>query len=479
MPSHDLTPDEFRRIGYQVIDWIADYRSTVDQRRVQPDVAPGWVRARLPDKLPEHGEPFGQLLSDLDEVIVPATTHWQHPSFYGYFPGNASLASVLGDMLSGGLGVQGMLWSTSPACTELEQHVTDQLADAMGMPASFTTADGGGGMITEAASSANLVALLAALHRASPQWQDAGVDRSEVVYVSTHTHSSLDKAVRIAGLGANAVRVVDVDPTTGAMLPEALDAAIIADLAAGRRPVMVCTTVGTTSTGAIDPIRAIGEVCAPHGVWVHVDAAWAGVAAVCPEHQGMLDGLELADSICTDAHKWLLTAFDCTLLWTRRPRVLANGLAVAPEYLRNAASASGEVVDYRDWQIPLGRRFRALKLWATLRTFGLEGLREHIRRHVAMACELADWIRDDQTFELGAPPSLALVCLRVRTGRGVEADNEATRAVMERVNATGDAFLTHTVVDGRYLIRVAIGVPTTERHHIQALWQALQAAATA
>jgi aromatic-L-amino-acid decarboxylase len=479
VPSHDLTPEEFRRIGHQVVDWIAEYRSTIEPRRVQPDVEPGWVRARLPDKLPERGEPFDALLSDLDEVILPATTHWQHPSFFGYFPCNASLASILGDMLSGALGVQGMMWSTSPACTELEQHVTDQLAGALGLPASFTSggAGGGGGMITEASSTANLVALLAALHRASPDWHSAGTDGRETVYVSVHTHSSMEKAVRIAGLGGNAVRVVGSSPTTGALLPEALDAALTADLAAGRRPIMVCATVGTTSTGAIDPVRAIGEVCARHGVWLHVDGAWAGVAAVCPEFRGMLDGLELADSFCTDAHKWLLTAFDCTLLWLRRPRVLADALAVAPEFLRNAASESGKVVDYRDWQIPLGRRFRALKLWAVLRSFGLEGLREHIRRHVSLATELASWVRSDPRFELGAPPSLGLVCLRVLTGRGAQADDEATRAVMERVNATGLALLTHTVVGGRYLIRVAIGAPATQRRHLEALWQSLCATA--
>jgi aromatic-L-amino-acid/L-tryptophan decarboxylase len=476
VPSHDLTPEEFRRIGHQVVDWIAEYRSTIEQRRVQPDVEPGWVRARLQDKLPEHGEPFDALLSDLNEVIVPATTHWQHPSFFGYFPCNASLASILGDMLSGAIGVQGMMWSTSPACTELEQHVTDQLAGALGLPPSFTTAAGGGGMITEASSTANLVALLAGLHLAHPQWRSAGVDRRETVYVSGHTHSSMDKAVRIAGLGGKAVRVVDSDPVTCAMLPEALDAAITADVNAGRRPVMVCATVGTTSTGAIDPVRALGKVCALRGVWLHVDGAWAGVAAVCPEFQGMLDGLGLADSFCTDAHKWLLTAFDCTLLWTRRPAVLAGALAVAPEYLRNAATESGQVVDYRDWQIPLGRRFRSLKLWAALRTFGLEGLREHIRRHVSLATELASWVRSDPRFELGAPPSLSLVCLRVRTGNGDQADDEATRAVMERVNATGSAALTHTVVDGRYLIRVAIGALTTERRHLEALWHSLCAA---
>jgi aromatic-L-amino-acid/L-tryptophan decarboxylase len=473
----DLSPDEFRRIGHQVIDWIAGYRETVEQRRVSPDVRPGWVRAQLADKLPEHGEPFDALLADLEDVVLSGLVHWQHPSFYGYFPANASLASLLGDLLSGGLGVQGMLWSTAPSATELEQHLTDLLVPALGLPTSFTTAGGGGGMITEASSSANLVALLAALHAASGGdsgggWQEYGVDRREVVYVSAHTHSSMEKAARIAGIGRSALRVVDSDPQTASMLPEALASAIADDVAAGRRPVMVCATVGTTSTGAVDPVRAIGELCARHSVWLHVDAAWAGAATVCPEFRSVIDGLDLADSYCTDAHKWLLTAFDCTLLWMRRPSVLTEALAVVPEFLRNAASESGEVVDYRDWQIPLGRRFRALKLWSVLRCYGLEGLRTHIRTHVALACELASWVEASDTFELGAPPSLGLVCLRVR-GEG----DEATRAVLDRVNASGRALLTHTVIGGRYLIRVAIGGLYTERRHLEALWHDLQAAA--
>lgn len=474
LKGHDLSPDEFRRIGHQVVDWVARYRETIEQRRVCPDVAPGCVRERLAGTLPEHGEPFDALLADVEDVLLPGLVHWQHPSFFGYFPANASLASVLGDLLSGGLGIQGMLWSTSPSATELEQHLADLLVPALGLPPSFTTAGGGGGMITEASSSANLVALLAALHSSSDgEWQLRGVDRREVVYVSTHTHSSIEKAARIAGLGAAAVRVVDSDPATAAMLPAALSSAVAQDLAAGRRPVIVCATVGTTSTGAVDPVRAIGELCERHGVWLHVDAAWAGVATVCPELRAMIDGLELADSYCTDAHKWLLTAFDCTLLWTRRPSVLTSALAVTPEFLRNPASESGAVVDYRDWQIPLGRRFRALKLWSVLRWFGLEGLRAHIRGHVALASEFASWVAASELFELGAPPSLGLVCLRVR-GPG----DEATRAVLERVNASGRAVLTHTVVNGRYLIRVAIGSVYTQRRHVDALWRELQEAAS-
>jgi aromatic-L-amino-acid decarboxylase len=473
MPGRDLSPEEFRRAGYQVVDWVAAYRETIERHRVTPGVAPGWVRERLPDALPEHGEPFDALLADLDEVVLPGMAHWQHPSFFGYFPANASLASALGDLLSTGLGVQGMLWSTGPAATELEQHLTDLLVPALGLPAQFTAAGGGGGMITEASSSANLVALLAALHQRAPagEWQRRGVDRTEVVYVSEHTHSSMEKAARIAGLGSASVRVVAADAETAAMRADALADAIAADVAGGRRPVLVCATVGTTSTGAVDPVRAIGEVCRRHGVWLHVDAAWAGVAAVCPELRALHDGVELADSYCTDAHKWLLTAFDCTLLWTRRPDVLTAALAVVPEYLRNAASESGAVVDYRDWQIPLGRRFRALKLWSVLRWYGLAGLREHIRNHVALAADLASWVRTSEVFELAMPPMLGLVCLRVR-GEG----DDATRAVLARVNATGRAFLTHAVANGRYLIRVAIGGVDTQRPHVEALWKELQAA---
>lgn len=471
MPDRDLSPEEFRRIGHQVVDWVASYRENVESRPARPEVTPGAVRAQLPDKLPEHGEPFGALLTDLDEIVLPGLVHWQHPSFFGYFPANASLASVLGELLSAGLGVQGMLWSTGPAATELEQHLLDLLVGALGLPEAFTTGGGGGGMITEASSSANLVALLAALHHAGDgQWQSRGVDRREVVYVSAHTHSSMEKAARMAGLGAASVRVVDSDPASAAMLPAALAAAIEQDLADGRRPVMVCATVGTTSTGAVDPVRAIGQVCAERGIWLHVDAAWAGAATVCPEHRDLVDGVELADSYCTDAHKWLLTAFDCTLFWTRRPAVLTGALAVVPEYLRNAASESGQVVDYRDWQVPLGRRFRALKLWSVLRWYGLEGLRTHIRRHVELAGELAGWVTASEGFELGAPPRLALVCLRATAG------DDATRTVLQRVNDGGHVVLTHTVVDGRYLIRVAIGGVSTERRHVEQLWARLQAA---
>jgi aromatic-L-amino-acid decarboxylase len=460
-----MTPEEFRRIGHQVVDWVADYRERVEDFPVLSSVEPGWVRSQLPESLPEEPTGFDEVLADLDR-IMPGVTHWQHPSFFGYFPANASLPSVLGDLLSTGLGVQGMLWLTSPACTELEQHVLDQLVPAMGLPAKFL----GGGVIQDTASSAALVALLAALQRSSDgKWRESGVDGQETVYVSSQTHSSLAKAARMAGLGERAVRSIPV--TAGELRVDSLAAAIQSDVDAGKRPVLVCATVGTTGTGAVDPLRAIAEVCARHGIWLHVDAAWAGPVALCPEWRHLFDGLELADSFAANAHKWLLTAFDCSLFWTARPDTLVDALTILPEFLRNTATESGAVVDYRDWQVPLGRRFRALKLWSVLRWYGLTGLRAHLRGHIALAAQLESWIEEDPRFELAAPRSLSLVCLRLRAG------DEATRAAMEAVNASGEAFITHTTVDDRFAIRVAIGAVATETRHVRALWHALQAAA--
>ncbi|MFC5993213.1 aminotransferase class V-fold PLP-dependent enzyme [Pseudonocardia hispaniensis] len=478
-----MDPEEFRRLGHRFVDWVADYRAGLDALPVGATVEPGWVRGQLAADLPERPRPLEELLAEVDRVVVPASAHWQHPGFFGYFPANASLTSLLGDLLSGGLGAQGMLWSTSPACTEVEQVLLDGLAAALGLGKEFTFDGGGGGSIQDSASSAVLVALLAALHRTSDgAWRETGTDGLERVYLTAETHSSLAKAARVAGLGAGAVRVVEPCAGSLAMSPDALAAAMAADVAAGLRPVLVCPTIGTTGTGAVDPVREIAQVAREHGAWVHVDAAWAGVAALCPEFRHLLDGVELVDSFCTDAHKWLLTAFDASMLWVRDGVALPAALSITPEYLRNAASESGEVVDYRDWQVPLGRRFRALKLWTVLHGLGLQGLRAHLRGHVALASELASWVRADPRFTLAVPPSLALVCLRVVGRDGTpddSADDRATRAVLERVNAAGSALLTHTVVDGRYVIRVAIGSVATRRRHVEALWTALCEAADA
>ena len=477
MPGDDvtghMTPEEFRRQGHAAIDWIADYWASLDDLPVRSRVAPGDVRRALPASAPEEGEPFDALLADLDEVVVPGLTHWQHPRYFAYFPANSSPAAILGDLLSSGIGAQGMIWATSPAVTEVEQVVLDWLAEALGLPADFRSDRAGGGVIQDTASTATFTALLAALHRASGgAVRRSGLgDERWTVYGSTQAHSSLVKAAMMAGLGEDAVRSIAVDPATQAIDVAALRAAIDEDVRAGCRPVMVQAASGSTSTGAMDDIAGIAGVAAERDVWVHVDAAWAGVAAVCPELRSHLAGVELADSFVTNPHKWLLTTFDCSTFWVRDRAALTGALSILPEYLRNAATESGEVVDYRDWHPQLGRRFRALKLWAVLRTYGLAGVREHVRSGVELASYAAELVRADDRFELVTEPVLSLVVLRLRAG------DQPTLDAMERVNASGEAYLSHTTVDGRAAIRLAVGSWRTRRVDIERTWRALQEAA--
>jgi aromatic-L-amino-acid/L-tryptophan decarboxylase len=472
MTAH-MTPEEFRTFGRQVIDWIADYYEKIETLPVRSSVAPGELRAALPPHPPEQGEPFGELLRDLDELILPGITHWQHPSFFAYFPANASGPAILADLLASGLGVQGMSWVTSPAATELETHVLDWLAELLGLPVSFRSDSVGGGVIQHSASDAALVALLAALYRASGgRTAKHGVASGQfTVYTSSQTHSSVEKACRVAGLGSDALRKIDVDPVTHRARPEQLRDLLAADVTDCRIPALVVASVGATGVGAIDPVRALAEIAHEYGAWVHVDAAWAGVAAVCEEFREINDGVELADSYCTNPHKWLLTSFDCDAFWVADRAALIGALSILPEYLRNAATDSGAVIDYRDWHVPLGRRFRALKLWAVLRWYGAVGLRQHIRNHVELAAQFASWVSADDRFELAAPPSLALVTFRLRAG------DAATREVMERVNASGSMYVTHTSVNDRIALRLAIGTPSTELRHVRAAWAALQRAA--
>jgi aromatic-L-amino-acid decarboxylase len=474
--SPHMTSDEFRKYGKQVVDWIADYLDTVESRPVRSQAEPGDVRRALPEHPPEHGEGFAEILADLDRVVLPGITHWQHPSFFAYYPANSSGPGILGDLLSSGLGVQGMLWATSPACTELETVAVDWFAELLGLP--FRTNGPGGGVIQDSASSASLLAIIAALHRTSGGTvAQQGITERHTVYVSTETHSALAKAARIVGIGAGNVRVVGVDQKTLAMDPEVLDRMLAADRAAGAVPVLVCATIGTTSTAAIDPIRAVGEVCRRHGVWLHIDAAYAGVAAVCPELRWVNDGVaEYADSYATNPHKWLLTNFDCTTMWVADREPLVAALSIQPEFLRNNATSSGAVVDYRDWQVPLGRRFRALKLWAVMRWYGAEGLREHIRTGLVQAASLASWVAEDADFVLHEPQTLGLVCFRPRWPALSEEDADAaTLRLMESLNNSGVLYLTHTKVAGRVVLRMALGGTRTEQRHVEAAWQAIRA----
>ena len=467
-----MTPDAFRRAGRAVIERIARYMEEVERYPVLSRAEPGSVRARLPDAPPEQGEPFADVLRDVDEIVLPGITHWQSPNFYAYFPANASGPSILGDLLSSGLGVQGMLWATSPACTELETHVLDWLVELLGLPEGFRSRATGGGVIQDSASSSTLTALIAARERASagaanrhgvglgPAGGGAG---RLTVYTSRHAHSSIEKGVKIAGLGRENLRLVDADGRH-AMRVDALAAAIAEDRAAGARPAMVCATVGTTSSGAVDPLRAIGELCRRERVWLHVDAAHAGSATVCPEQRGLIDGLELADSYTSNPHKWLLTNFDCSCFWVADRAALIEALSVLPEYLRNRATESGAVIDYRDWQVPLGRRFRALKLWFVIRHYGAEGLRAHVRHCVALADWFAAQVEASDEFELAAPVSAGLVCFRHRAG---DAFNEA---LMNRLNESGALYLTHTKLDDRLVLRLAVGAVATRRAHVEGAW---------
>jgi aromatic-L-amino-acid decarboxylase len=470
-PSFHMTPEEFRRHGHAVVDWIADYYDRVESFPVLSRSAPGEVRAGLPAAPPECGEPFDRILADVESKILPGITHWQSPSFFAYFPTGVSGPSMLAELLSAGLGVQGMLWVTSPACTELETHMLDWLVDMLGLPDRFKSAGAGGGVIQDTASSSTLCALLAARERATDGASNrSGCDGKLVAYTSSQAHASVEKAMRIAGLGSNNLRLVEVDERF-AMRPEALASRIAADRREGRVPAFACTTVGTTSSNAIDPVAEIGAICRAENVWLHVDAAMSGTAALCPEFRFIHRGLEFADSYCFNPHKWMFTNFDCDCFWVANRDSLVRALTILPEYLRNAATVSGAVIDYRDWHIPLGRRFRALKLWFVIRYYGLEGLRHHVRRHIQMAQEFAAWVLADSRFELVVPPPLNLVCFRLR------ASDEANQALLDRLNASGALYLTHTRLDRRLVLRLSVGQAHTEPRHVRAAWDAIRAQA--
>ena len=457
-----MSPEEFRRAGYQAIDWVADYMARLGELPIKALVEPGEIRAMLPAEAPTQGEDFAEVLADLDRVILPGITHWQAPGFFAYFPANASGPSALADLVSAGLGAQGMMWDTGPAVTELERHVLDWLAVEMDLPEKFR----GNGVIQDSASSSTLCAILAARHRAG------GIDAlpNLVAYASEQAHSSVVKGLRVAGIPDNRIRSIATTPDW-AMRADHLAYEIVKDKNNGLIPFFVAATVGTTATTGIDPVTEVAWVASNFDAWTHVDAAFAGTAALCPEMRFLNAGLETADSYVFNPHKWLLTNFDCSAFYVADRASLNEALSITPEYLRNPASEAGSVVDYRDWQVPLGRRFRALKLWFVIRHYGLEGLRAHIRRHLDWAEELTEWVEADDRFELAAPTVVSLVCFRHKDG------SKATARVLEAVNRSGRGYLTSTTLGGQLILRVAIGSPQTERHHIEELWSLIQSAA--
>ncbi|MFQ5661275.1 MAG: pyridoxal-dependent decarboxylase [Gammaproteobacteria bacterium] len=462
--------ETFRRNGYAVIDWLVDYYRNVESYPVLAQVEPDAVRSKLPQRPPLRGESFEAMLRDVEDFILPGISHWQSPNFFAFFPANSSPPAILGEILSAGLGVQGMLWATSPACTEVETLMMDWLVEMLGLPEKFTSRTRGGGVIQDSASSATLCALLAARERATRyESNKSGCDGSLIAYASTQSHSSIEKACMIAGIGTGNLRKIDVDDSF-TMRPDRLVRQIQDDKSSGLIPFFVCGCVGTTSSLALDPIPKIARICKEHGLWLHIDAAMAGSAAVCPEFRFINEGVHDADSYTFNPHKWMFTNFDCNAFFVDDRATLINALSILPEYLRNQATESGAVIDYRDWQIPLGRRFRALKLWFVIRHYGIEGLQYHIRRHVELARMFAQWIRASDVFDLVVESSLNLICFTHRAG------DEFTEKLMHYVNATGKIYLTHTRLNGTFTLRISIGQTYSEIEHVERAWELLQQA---
>lgn len=468
-----MTPEEFRRIGHRVVDWIADYRAGIASRPVLSRSTPGAVRQRLPSRPPETGEPLDALLRDLDETILPGITHWQHPAFFSYFPANATLASTIGDFLSTGLGVIGLNWQASPALTELELLMADWMRQMVGL------SPGWSGAIHDTASTATLVALLCARERTTSFSMQRGGLQAEphplVVYASTESHSSVLKAALLAGFGRERVRAIPVDAAF-ALDALALRKSLAADKAQGLVPCVLVATTGTTSSTALDPVEAMADLAGEYGCWLHVDAAMAGSAMILPECRWMWAGIEGADSIVLNPHKWLGAVFDYSLYYVRDVEHLVRVMSTNPSYLRTPVDA--QAVNLRDWNIPLGRRFRALKLWALIRSEGVAGLQARLRRDLENAQWLAGQVDAARDWERIAPVPLQTVCVRHRpSGLDGEALDRHTLAWLERINRSGDAFLNAAVLGGRWTVRVSIGAEMTERAHVAALWERMQTVA--
>lgn len=475
-PMSVFEVEEFRKYGHRMVDFIADYYRDIAEYPVRSQVQPGYLECQLPTAAPEDPESLDDVLADVQSKIIPGVTHWQSPSFFAFYPANFSTAGFLGDMLSGGLNVIGFSWISSPAATELEQIVLDWLGKLLQLPEEFLFSGGGGGVIQGTASEAVCVAMLAARKRAVAKLMAEGASETEAFgrltgYVSDQTHVSVQKAAQIAGVAAN-LRVLPTNSSTNFSLsPAALRKAVAEDAANGFLPFFLCGTVGTTSSAAVDPLPELGDIALEYGMWFHVDAAFAGNACICPEVRHNLDGIEKVDSYSMNPHKWLLTNFDCSTLWLKDPRQLVAAMSTSPEYLRNKATDEKLVVDYKDWQLPLGRKFRSLKLWFTMRLYGASGLRKHIREHIRIAEHLESLVRTSDRFEMVAPRNFSLVCFRLKP---LENDTDNGRTVnatlLEAINSRGACFLTHTVLDGVFTLRMAIGSSRTELQHVMEAW---------
>lgn len=468
-----MTPEEFRAYGHQLIDYIADYRARVAERPVMAQTAPGDIKAQLPAAPPQHAEPFSDVLADLDRVVMPGLSHWQHPHFFAYFPSNGLLASVLGDYASTGLGVLGLSWQSSPALTEVEEVVTDWMRQMLGLSTEWS------GVIQDTASTATMVALMTAREKTTHFSLTRGGLQAEaqplIIYMTAHAHSSVDKAALLAGFGRHNIHIVAHDERF-AMRPEALRARIVEDLAAGLRPCAIACTAGTTTTTAFDPLAAVAAIAKEFGVWLHVDAAMAGSGMILPELRPLWAGVDAADSLVINPHKWLGAAFDCTLYYVRDPEHLVRVMSTNPSYLRSAVDET--VKNLRDWGVPLGRRFRALKLWFAIREQGVEGLQARLRRDLGNAQWLAAQVAATPQWRVLAPVPLQTLCVRHEPpGCDGDALDAHTQQWADRLNRSGAAYVTPAILEGRWMVRVSIGALPTERVHVEALWRAMQQAA--
>ncbi|AEC06995.1 Pyridoxal phosphate (PLP)-dependent transferases superfamily protein [Arabidopsis thaliana] len=470
-----MDSEQLREYGHLMVDFIADYYKTIEDFPVLSQVQPGYLHKLLPDSAPDHPETLDQVLDDVRAKILPGVTHWQSPSFFAYYPSNSSVAGFLGEMLSAGLGIVGFSWVTSPAATELEMIVLDWVAKLLNLPEQFMSKGNGGGVIQGSASEAVLVVLIAARDKVLRSVGKNALEKL-VVYSSDQTHSALQKACQIAGIHPENCRVLTTDSSTNyALRPESLQEAVSRDLEAGLIPFFLCANVGTTSSTAVDPLAALGKIANSNGIWFHVDAAYAGSACICPEYRQYIDGVETADSFNMNAHKWFLTNFDCSLLWVKDQDSLTLALSTNPEFLKNKASQANLVVDYKDWQIPLGRRFRSLKLWMVLRLYGSETLKSYIRNHIKLAKEFEQLVSQDPNFEIVTPRIFALVCFRLVPVKDEEKKcNNRNRELLDAVNSSGKLFMSHTALSGKIVLRCAIGAPLTEEKHVKEAWKIIQ-----
>ena len=462
-----MNAEEFRKHGHQVVDWVADYLENIEQYPVKSQVNPGHIATTLPMLPPEQGEPFEQLLSDVEEKILPGITHWQHPNFHAYFNANGSYASILAELITAAIGAQCMIWETSPAAAELEERVMEWLINMSGLSQNWD------GVIQDTASTGTLVSILTAREKITHfNINNRGFSNEKLrIYCSAQTHSSIDKSVKIAGIGLDNLVKIPVDDQM-ALLPHLLEEAIKTDLALGKIPCCIITTLGTTGTTAMDPLEAIADIAIKYNVWHHVDAAYAGAAFVLPEYRHFLKGIEKADTYLFNPHKWMFTNFDCTAYFVKDKEALIQTFEILPEYLKT--NTRGKVNDYRDWGIPLGRRFRALKLWFVIREYGTSGIRIKIKEHIALAAWLEQRVIYHPDFEMVVDRVLSLVVFRCVKYADLEKNNALNAHILTAVNASGKAYITHTKVNHQYALRVVTGQTNIQKHHVEKLWKLIQ-----